>query len=88
MEAALTAPKTRRAIGVTPDPMPKDAPAARVTMTRAAILSARALMLVLTGDEKRALVERAIEDGTGSSSPIGRVLADIEQPIDIHWSPA
>ena len=88
MEAALTAPKARRAVGVTPDPLPKDAPVARVTMTRAAILSARALMLALTGDEKRALVERAIEDGTGSTSPIGRVLAEIEQPIDIHWSPA
>lgn len=88
MEAALTAPKTRRAIGVRPDPLPSDAPVARVTMTRAAILSARALMLALTGDAKRGLLERAIEDGTGSTVPIGRVLADIEQPIDIHWSPA
>ena len=88
MEAALTAPKARRAIGVMPDPLPPEAPVARVTMTRAAILSARAQMLVLTGDAKRALVEQAIEDGTGSTVPIGRVLADIEQPIDIHWSPA
>lgn len=87
MEAALTAPKTRRAIGVTPDPLPKEAPFARVTMTRTAILQARALMLVLTGDAKRKLVEQAIEDGTGSKLPIGRVLAEIEQPIDIHWAP-
>jgi 6-phosphogluconolactonase len=87
MEAALTAPKTRRAIGVTPDPLPKEAPVPRVTMTRAAILQARALMLALTGDAKRALVEQAIEDGTGSKFPIGRVLAEIEQPIDIHWAP-
>lgn len=87
MEAALTAPKTRRAIGVTPNPLPKEAPVARVTMTRAAILQARALMLALTGDAKRALVEQAIEDGTGSKLPIGRVLAEIEQPIDIHWAP-
>lgn len=87
MEAALDAPKARRAIGVTPDPLPKEAPVARVTMTKAAILQARALMLVLTGDEKRALVEEAIEDGAGSKLPVGRVLADLEQPIDIHWSP-
>jgi 6-phosphogluconolactonase len=86
LEAALTAPKTRRAIGVMPDPLPKEAPVARVTLTRAAILSARALMLCLTGAEKRAVVERAIEDGTGATVPIGQVLAEAEQPIDIHWT--
>jgi len=86
LESALTAPKTRRAIGVMPDPLPADAPVPRVTMTRAAILQARALMLCLTGDEKRAIVEQAIEDGAGSKVPIGQVLAEAEQPIDIHWT--
>lgn len=86
-QAALDAPKARRAIGVTPDPMPADAPVPRVTMTRAAILQARALMLALTGADKRAVVERAIEDGASSNKPIGRVLAEAEQPIDIHWAP-
>ena len=85
-EAALTAPKARRAIGVMPDPLPPEAPVARVTMTRSAILSARALMLALTGNEKRAIVEQAIEDGAGSTVPIGQVLAEAEQPIDIHWT--
>jgi len=85
LDAALTAPKTRRAIGVMPDPLPPEAPVARVTMTRAAILSAKALMLCLTGNAKRAIVEQAIEDGAGSKVPIGQVLAEAEQPIDIHW---
>jgi 6-phosphogluconolactonase len=86
LDAALSAPKTRRAIGVMPDPLPKEAPVARVTLTRAAILQARALMLCLTGDAKRAIVEQAIEDGAGSTVPIGQVLAECEQPIDIHWT--
>ena len=86
-EAALTAPKTRRAIGVMPDPLPSEAPVARGTMTRSAILSARALMLCLTGDAKKEMVEKAIEDGAGSKVPIGQVLAEAEQPIDIHWAP-
>jgi len=86
-QAALDAPKARRAIGVTPDPMPKDAPVPRVTLTRAAILQARALMLALTGADKREVVERAIKDGASSAKPIGRVLAECEQPIDIHWAP-
>jgi len=87
LDAALSAPKARRAIGVMPDPMPPEAPVARVTMTRSAILSARALMLCLTGEAKKEIVERAIEDGAGSKVPIGQVLAEAEQPIDIHWAP-
>ena len=71
--------------GVMPDPMPKDAPVARVTLTRAAILSARTILITITGQEKRELLEQAIADGQSSKLPIGRVLAEAEQPIDIHW---
>ena len=28
-----------------------------------------------------------MEDGASSNKPIGRVLAECEQPIDIHWAP-
>ena len=44
-------------------------------------------MIVITGDEKRAMLEKAIADGQSSKLPIGRVLAEAEQPIDIHWAP-
>jgi len=87
LQDALDAPKARRAVGVMPDPMPADARVARVTLTRAAILSARTVMIAITGDDKRALLEQAIADGQSSKLPIGRVLAEAEQPIDIHWCP-
>ena len=87
LQAALDAPKARRAIGVMPDPLPPEAPVARVTLTRASILSARTLLITITGDEKRAVLEQAIADGQSSKLPIGRVLAEVEQPIDIHWAP-
>ena len=87
LQDALDAPKARRAVGVMPDPLPPEAPVARVTLTRSAILSARTVTIVITGDEKRALLEQAIEDGQSSRLPIGRVLAEAEQPIDIHWAP-
>jgi 6-phosphogluconolactonase len=77
---------TKRAVGVTPDPLPPEAPVARVTLTRSAILSARALLVTIEGDEKKRVLEEAIEQGNKSEYPIGRVLADAEQPIDIHWS--
>jgi len=87
LQAALDAPKARRAIGVMPDPLPPEAPLARVTLTRAAILSARTILITITGEEKRAVLEQAIADGQSSNLPIGRVLAEVEQPIDIHWCP-
>jgi 6-phosphogluconolactonase len=33
------------------------------------------------------VLEQAIADGQSSRVPIGRVLAEAEQPIDIHWAP-
>ena len=87
LQDALDAPKARRAVGVMPDPLPQDAPVARVTLTRASILAARTVLITITGDDKRALLEQAIADGQSSKLPIGRVLAEAEQPIDIHWCP-
>jgi 6-phosphogluconolactonase len=84
---ALDAPKARRAVGVMPDPLPEDAPVPRVTLTRAAILSARTILIAIQGAEKRTLLEGAIADGHSSRLPIGRVLAEAEQAIDIHWAP-
>ncbi|WP_157219654.1 6-phosphogluconolactonase [Flavisphingomonas formosensis] len=87
LDEALNGPKTRRALGVMPDPLPTEAPVARVTLSRAAIVAARTLTLVLTGKEKRKVLEQAIKQGASSSMPIGRVLAEAEQAIDIHWCP-
>ena len=49
LDDALNAPKARRAVGVLPDPLPAEAPVARVTLTRNSILSARTLMIGDTG---------------------------------------
>src|SRR3990170_2884132 len=87
LQDALDAPKARRAVGVMPDPLPPEAPVPRVTLTRAAILSARTILITITGQDKRDLLEQAIADGQSSKLPIGRVLAELEQPIDIHWCP-
>lgn len=85
LDQALDAP--RRAVGVMPDPLPPEAPVARVTLTRSAIATARTLLLTLGGQAKREMLERAIEEGDSSSFPIGRVLAAADKPVDIHWSP-
>jgi 6-phosphogluconolactonase len=76
----------RRACGVTPNPLPPEAPVARVTLTRSALVATRALMLTITGEKKRAVAEQAIEEGLSSNLAIGRVLASAHVPAQIYWS--
>ena len=86
-DEALNGPKERRALGVMPDPLPPEAPVARVSLSRQGIVTARALMIAVTGADKRKVIEQAIKQGPSSPHPIGRVLADAELPVDIHWAP-
>ena len=85
-DEAVNGPKERRALGVLPDPMPREAPVPRVTLSLAAITTARALMIAVKGDDKRAVIETAIKQGKASPYPIGRALAGTELPVDIHWA--
>ncbi|MES2989007.1 MAG: 6-phosphogluconolactonase [Pseudomonadota bacterium] len=84
-DEALNGPKERRALGVMPDPLPPEAPVARVTLSRAAIVSARSLIIAITGDAKKEVLEAAVEGGASSPYPVGRILADVELPVDVHW---
>ncbi|MBR0551222.1 6-phosphogluconolactonase [Stakelama marina] len=86
LDEALNGPRERRALGLMPDPLPPEAPVARVTLSLAAITSARALMLAVSGQKKKDVIEAAIAEGVASPYPIGRVLAGAELPVDIHWS--
>ena len=85
LDEALNGPKERRALGVMPDPLPVEAPVARVTLSKAAILSARTLLITIAGAEKKDVLERAIAEGVASPAPIGRVLWESELAVDIHW---
>ncbi|HEX8261348.1 MAG TPA: 6-phosphogluconolactonase [Allosphingosinicella sp.] len=86
LERAVAGPRERRAVGVRPDPMPDEAPVERVTLTAPALASARAIMIVIAGSEKRRVLEQAIKEGPLSAAPIGRLLAAVDAPIDIFWS--
>ena len=86
LERALAGPRGRRAIGLHPDPMPQDAAVDRVTLTADALASARAVVTVISGPEKRSTLERAIEEGPLASAPIGRLLAGLEASVDVFWS--
>ena len=85
-DAALDGLPGRRACGVTPDPLPAEAPVARVTLTLPALVETRSLMLTINGEEKRAVAEQATEEGRSSKLAIGRVLASARGPLTIYSS--
>jgi 6-phosphogluconolactonase len=87
IDAALNGLPARRACGVTPDPQPVEAPVARDTLTRAALVDTRSLMLTITGERTRAVAAQATGNGPPSSLPVGRVLASARVPVEIYWSP-
>ncbi|HWH23109.1 MAG TPA: 6-phosphogluconolactonase [Allosphingosinicella sp.] len=86
LDRAVSGPRERKAVGVRPVPPAPDAPVDRVTLTAAAIGSARAVMIVIGGADKRRVLEEALKEGPLSSKPIGRVVAEIDAAIDIFWS--
>ncbi len=84
LEEALDPNGEKRAIGISPDPMPDNAPVDRVSLTASAIASARTLMVTIEGLEKRVVLEQAIEEGSSSVAPIGRVFTSLTVPVDIY----
>jgi 6-phosphogluconolactonase len=57
-----------------------------VTLTAASFASARTVMVVIRGEQKKSLLQEAIDQGPLSSYPIGRVLAEIDVDADVFWS--
>jgi 6-phosphogluconolactonase len=87
LERALDRAAPALAAAVRPRPLPPEAPVDRVSLTSAAILQARRVLVTITGEAKRALLEQALRDGAASTLPIGRLLAGAPTPVAIHWAP-
>jgi 6-phosphogluconolactonase len=74
------------AIATLPDPLPPEAPFARISLTLPRLLRARAVHLVVTGRDKRAILRRAQQDAQ-APYPVATLLHAAATPIHIHWSP-
>jgi 6-phosphogluconolactonase len=77
-----TDPRTddpRRIRMLTPDPLPAEAPFARITLTIPALLDSDELLFVIRGPGKRALFEAASRGE--NDLPVARLLAAATQPV-------
>lgn len=73
-------------IATVPDPLPPEAPFPRLSLNFEALLRTREIILVLTGEEKRVLLERVVA-GRAEDLPVARLVRDATSPVKIYWSP-
>lgn len=69
----------RSIVRLTPDPLPPEAPFARVSLTLPALLASDRLVLVIRGADKRAVLDAALAGE--NDMPIARLLAAATQPV-------
>ena len=84
------APELEHAMSATDVPLaaahPPSVSQARITLTRAALVDSAARILHVTGEDKRAVLERALADEP-RLAPIARVLDEAPDGAAIYWAP-
>lgn len=73
------ADEPRRVLRLTPDPLPPEAPFARLSLTIPALLNSDAVVFVIRGAEKRALFDAGLRGE--HDLPVARLLAAAQMPV-------
>lgn len=84
---ALDPRSTLEACRVDPDPLPPEAPFPRISLTAARLLRTRALHLVVTGEAKRAVLDRVYASPDPLRQPVAAILHAPGALVHVHWSP-
>jgi 6-phosphogluconolactonase len=71
-------------IATTPIPLPPEAPFDRLTLNHKALKATNAIILVVTGASKKALIERVLAGD--DSYPVAEFLRGYGPPVTIYWS--
>lgn len=82
MDVAADAPPA--VIRATPDPLPAEAPFARLSLNYAALCDTDRLILVVRGKAKKAILDDAIAGR--NDLPVARLLSMAGCPVTIFWS--
>lgn len=75
------------AIAVVPSPMPAAGPHPRISLTLPRLLHSRLLLLAITGEDKRAVLEQAQASGDWQRWPVAALLRSPHPRFEVHWSP-
>ncbi|KWV95571.1 6-phosphogluconolactonase [Erythrobacter sp. AP23] len=71
--------ESRAILRLTPDPLPPEAPFDRISLTLPSLLASDRIMFVIRGEEKRAVLDQAIEGE--HDLPVARLLRAATQPV-------
>jgi 6-phosphogluconolactonase len=66
---------------------PQTAPHPRMSLTLAALLNSKEIILHITGEEKKAVLEKALADGPPEEMPIRCILRQQTVPVAVYWAP-
>lgn len=66
---------------------PQHAPHQRVTLTLPAVLASGRIILMITGEEKMQVLNKALQSGKTESLPICAIIRQADTPLDIYWAP-
>ena len=66
---------------------PVDAPHERMTLTLPALLNSQNIILHITGQEKKAVLEQAQAEGPAAEMPIRFLLRQQEKSVAVYWVP-
>lgn len=75
----------RTVIATTPIPLPPEAPFSRLSLNRRALCAAKEIIIVITGSEKRRVIEKALH-ANDASYPVSDILHGCGAPVTIYWS--
>ncbi len=87
VEGALDPAAPETVCAIVPDPLPENAPYPRISLTAGALLQAREVYLMATGEDKKTVLKNA-EAGASpvSALPIRAVLDQNRAPVTVFWS--
>ena len=83
LAAALDPPNGECVRGV----VPAGGGAARITLTRPALLDAREIALLITGEGKARVLGEAMQPGPVDEKPVRAVLHQSAVPVSVWWAP-
>lgn len=75
------------AVVIHPSPLPHDAPFARISLSLSSILKSRRLLLLIRGEDKRTVLQRAKTCADPERFPVAALLQHAGDALEIHWSP-
>jgi len=66
---------------------PPRAPHARMSLSLRALLASRDLVLMISGEAKRRMLEEALGDGPVEALPVRAILRQTAVPVSVFWAP-